>query len=296
MFSGYAVFNNKMWLIGGGTDCSIQGGVKADVWSSTDGITWTEVLANPPFGTRWGCGTVVFNGKLWVIGGVVTGGFGNDVWNSSDGVQWTQVTAAAPFAAREDFGCVVFNGRIWVIGGDNSLGLAAMSDVWSSADGANWKREADFPSARAGASCVVFNGAIWVIAGGKATPAGGNAYYVNSYSDAWYSNDGTHWTQATANAGFSGRVYASAQVYYNQIWLMGGAGSSYMPTIPNTGVDDDVWVTNDGTTWTQKYATLPFAKRFAAESYAYNNSFWVAGGGAFWPGSGAYYPDVWHNP
>lgn len=299
MFSGSLVYNNKMWLIGGGTDCSIQGGVKADVWSSSNGVTWSQAVTNTPFGTRWSMGAVVFNNQMWLIGGIVTGGYGNDVWSSTDGVHWTQVLTAAPFAARQSFGCVVFNNKIWVIGGDNNLGLGALSDVWSSPDGVNWTPEGNFPSPRTGASCVVFNGAIWVIAGGTAyadPSAGADAYLVNAMNDSWYSTDGQNWNQAAANAGFSGRVYAAAQVFNNQIWLLGGAGSPYFPTIPNTGVDDDVWVSSDGTNWTQAYPTLPFAERFAAGSYVFNNEFWAAGGCAFVPGGASYYADVWRNP
>lgn len=40
-----------------------------DVWSSPDGIEWTEVTAEAPWTARAGAALVVKNGYLWLIGG-----------------------------------------------------------------------------------------------------------------------------------------------------------------------------------------------------------------------------------
>ncbi len=308
MFSGCVVYNNKMWIIAGGAECTLIGGVKSDVWSSSNGVTWTQATAAAGFGDRWGMGAVVFNNKMWVIGGLSPSGFKNDVWSSTNGSAWTEALAAAPFSARENFGCVVYNNLMWVIGGDNTGGVGnsagvscALSDVWNSPDGVNWTLAGQFPTPRAGASCVVFNGALWVIAGGNTYPdpaAGSGAYSLDPLNDVWTSTDGANWSEATADTGFGGRSYAAAGVFNNQIWIVGGAESSYVETIPYATNYDDLWVSSDGTHWTQTSATLPFPERFAAESCVYNNSFWVVGGCAqiATPYTCNYYSDVWHNP
>jgi leucine-zipper-like transcriptional regulator 1 len=299
MVSGYLVYNNRMWILSGGTDCTQDGGVHPDVWSSSDGANWTCANSSAPFGVRWESGSVVFQNKMWLIGGLSTGGFKNDVWNSTDGINWTQVTASAPFSGREGFGCVVFNNRIWVICGDNSEGLAGLSDVWSSPDGVNWTQAGNFPSARTGLSCVAFNGAIWVISGGWAEPdpsAGAGMYMVDSFNDSWYSTDGANWTEAASNAPFSGRVYASAQVYNSQIWLIGGVNTSYFSTVSVAGVFGDAWVSNDGANWTQACPSLPFSPRFSAESYVFNNELWIVGGSSAIPAGAVYDSDAWHHP
>jgi hypothetical protein len=308
MYSGCLVYNNKMWIIAGGAECTLAGGVKSDVWSSSNGAAWTEATASAAFGQRWGVGAVVFNNKMWVIGGLSLSGYLNDVWSSTDGATWTKVLASAPFAGRENFGCLVYNNMIWVIGGDNTEGVGtasdtgcALSDVWSSPDGVNWTLAGQFPESRAGASCVVFNGAMWVISGGNTYPnpaEGSNAYTVYTFNDSWSSTDGANWTQATSNAAFPGRSYAAAQVFNGQIWLLGGAQSSYLMTVPYAPNYDDVWVSSDGANWTETYPTLPFNARFAAESCVYNNSFWLIGG-CQWvasPYTCNYFSDVWHNP
>ena len=67
-------------------------------------------------------------------------------------------------------------------------------------------------------SSVVFNNKMWLIAGNT------SAFAANPQSDAWYSTDGITWTEATANAGFSGRLGHSSLVYNNEIWVIGGNG------------------------------------------------------------------------
>src|SRR6185503_7075937 len=67
---GAVAFAGKMWVIGGG---DFGDGTSArffnDVWSSTDGATWTLVTGSAPFSPRWGHTVTVFNDKIWVIGG-----------------------------------------------------------------------------------------------------------------------------------------------------------------------------------------------------------------------------------
>jgi hypothetical protein len=121
---GYAVYDNKMWLVGGDAN---QGYYQNDVWNSTNGVNWTYVnQGNPvPWTDRMLHVTTVFDNKIWVMGGqkmplFVPGPdeFYNDVWNTTDGVNWTQVTPQAPWAARGMImGSVVFNNKMWILGG-----------------------------------------------------------------------------------------------------------------------------------------------------------------------------------
>ena len=69
-------------MIGG-----FDGGYKNDVWSSSDGVTWTQESASAAFPVRADHQVVAFNNKLWLIGGY-DGSRKNDVWSSSDGVNW----------------------------------------------------------------------------------------------------------------------------------------------------------------------------------------------------------------
>ena len=58
-----------MWIIGG-----YGGGTTFynDVWSSSDGSSWTKVTDNAGFSARYLHGAVAFKDRLWVIGGATS--------------------------------------------------------------------------------------------------------------------------------------------------------------------------------------------------------------------------------
>ena len=71
-----------MWVMGGLVSGSVG---KNDVWSSTDGVNWTEVLADgdAPWLARFTHQAVVYDGKMWVMGGQIGSGVKlNDVWHT----------------------------------------------------------------------------------------------------------------------------------------------------------------------------------------------------------------------
>jgi hypothetical protein len=65
--AGFA-FCGKMWLIGGSNGLEPQQ-TNSQVWSSVDGINWTEVTAQAPFNSRTNLGALPFQNGLFVFGG-----------------------------------------------------------------------------------------------------------------------------------------------------------------------------------------------------------------------------------
>jgi N-acetylneuraminic acid mutarotase len=65
-------------------------------------MTWTQATANAGWSKRAGHTSVVFDNKIWVIGGDEhsSSAYYNDVWHSSNGINWTQATANAGWQAR----------------------------------------------------------------------------------------------------------------------------------------------------------------------------------------------------
>ena len=151
------VFNHKIWVLGGS-----DGSYKNDVWSSSDGINWTQATANAPWSVRYGQTSVVFNNKMWILGGWGSS-YKNDVWSSSDGINWTQATANAPWSARYTHASIVFNNKMWVLGGRDSSNLK--NDVWSSSDGIHWAQATANASwnDRQEHTSIVFNNKMWVL-------------------------------------------------------------------------------------------------------------------------------------
>ena len=53
------IFQNQMWLLG-----------KDGVWTTSDGKTWRQTATGKPFSDRGAYGAVVYDGKMWIFGGI----------------------------------------------------------------------------------------------------------------------------------------------------------------------------------------------------------------------------------
>ena len=108
-----AVWGGRMWVIGGSSaykSLTPEAQAFRDVWSSTDGEHWTAstpgqfLFDGAPWGDRFDHSTVVFQDRLWLLGGYQTRyqtaapGNQNDVWFSytSDVPDFTPVPTATP--------------------------------------------------------------------------------------------------------------------------------------------------------------------------------------------------------
>ncbi|MDF1763199.1 MAG: hypothetical protein P1U57_07310, partial [Oleibacter sp.] len=243
---------NKLWLIGGNT----AEGFKNDIWSSTDGITWTEVNASSEFPVRSGHQVVVFPDpdtgaeKLWLIGGGNDSvPYLNDVWSSFDGITWTEVNASADFPARTFHQVVAFtdandgnNLKLWLLGGTNG---SSLNDVWKSSNGSIWEpvQSNTIFSERFAHQVVVYPNPdtgldnLWLIGGDTSN---------GLINDVWSTADGALWNEETDSADFSARyghqlvIFPDPSSGDDQLWVIGGADSSSQ---------NDVWKSANGKAW-----------------------------------------------
>ena len=125
--------NSRLWVIGGFSN-SLN--YLNDVWSSPDGLNWTQATGAAAFSSRAYHVATVFHGRMWVIGGADTNNTKNDVWSSADGITWTQATASAPFTPRIKLEALTLNDQLCVVAGDDGT---RTHDMWCSADGAQWR-------------------------------------------------------------------------------------------------------------------------------------------------------------
>ena len=181
-------------------------GIMNDVWSSVDGVTWSPVLSQAPWGQRGRGGVAVFNGRMWIMGGGTGTGVVDsdinysDVWSTVDGVTWTQATSFA-WPARRRMGVTVFNGLLWVAGGaghtanSNPWVSTYYSDCYYSADGTTWTRTVSQAPwmARSDFGFYAIGSKLYVL--------GGNLplLFQNATSDLWSSPDGIAWTRESSN-------------------------------------------------------------------------------------------------
>ena len=105
-----------------------------DVWSSNDGVNWTEMTASAPWEGRAGLSSAVLNGEIYVFGGsknddssiVGPGGpariYFDDVWKSSDdGANWQLVKEHAPWEPRAGAAVVIKDDFIYLLGGEDGF-------------------------------------------------------------------------------------------------------------------------------------------------------------------------------
>ncbi|MDC7124338.1 MAG: kelch repeat-containing protein [Spirochaetales bacterium] len=250
---------------------------------------WSEETSAADWSSRKRFQSVVYNDKIWVLGGYGNSSNLNDVWNSSDGASWSKATDSADWIGRYGFSSVVFNNQIWVMGGyGNSSNL---NDVWNSSDGASWSKATDSAdwSARQGLSSVVYNDKIWILGG-----------YNNStyYNDVWSSSNGTTWTKIVDNTEsdsmWSARGYFQCVVFKDKLWVLGGCNSdSYS--------QNDIWYSSNGQEWnkvdtTDTESNPMWTSRMKFQCIVYNDKLWVLGGYYYdSDNSFAFYHDIWYS-
>ena len=176
------VFDGKMWIFGGASGI---GDEHNDVWNTSDGVSWYQVLAAAPWHVRQQFGAIVYQGKIWIFQGYTASGTATDVWNTSDGITWNYVSTVAPSTTypnipRFDYEIVVFKERIWFVGGNLSAGVYSEWAI-STTDGITFVRESFSPA-------IPPNRYSMCIAWGMLFCHGSNSTVMHHYVDPISSN------------------------------------------------------------------------------------------------------------
>lgn len=183
VFYGAAVFNHKIWLIGGWDGKKYYN----DVWNSADGVNWTKAAEKTDWSPRTLSKIIVFKNRLWIIGGGVIDGEKTDnpnsekeIWSSADGISWTQskTNASNQIAGTP----IVFDNKLWLVGANRNNGFA--SGVLFSEDGENWQ-EMNAPwSPRGAVAAWVFDNKLYMTGGKYSFIQNGETKFVYS-NDVW---------------------------------------------------------------------------------------------------------------
>jgi N-acetylneuraminic acid mutarotase len=142
MICGSVVFNDQLWIIGGGQyadgGLAIPGTAYSEVWSSANGTDWTaHPHPDAPWPNRRYHNVQVFDGKLWVMAGIDAQDVSDksDVWYSPDGDTWTELPDT-PWIARHAATTFALNGQLFLTGGTDN-GQLQHNDVWALTASAN---------------------------------------------------------------------------------------------------------------------------------------------------------------
>ena len=261
-------FDGRMWLIGGMRGTPAQ--YLNDIWSSTDGITWTRVTAAAPFAPRAEHSLTVFQGRLWLIAGRNSTGYLDDVWSSFDGVTW-QLESHFGNYGRAGHRTIVNNSRMYVIGRAEYVDYFAYSTV----DGVSWQHHdsLDVPSWVTRFAATSFRNRLWMF-GGTDNLSGGCC----ARGEVWSSTDAETWRFESLGAPFSSMPGAKMLAFNNELYL----------TSSSTHVNHQYqrpWKTSDVIDWTATGdASWPLARSHQV-MLTHNNQLFLIGGRNLQPGT-----------
>ena len=123
------VYNNKIYIAGGAyNDGNSE---RRDVWSLSDGTTWTQNTSSAAWTGRNDFTLSATSYGIFLVAGN-DGTFCNDVWFSHDGTNWICVTEAAAFSGRAAHQACIKDGYIYIFGGATDWDDVSYDkdDVW----------------------------------------------------------------------------------------------------------------------------------------------------------------------
>lgn len=203
---------------------------------TTDFKRWETLAEKSGLPERVFYGSIIFGGKIWLIGGYDGKNYHNDIWNSNDGVRWTRVAEHAAWSARNSGVLVEFKNRLWMLGGGVIDGMKndnpnSGKEVWSSADGVKWTLETDKLELSALGTPIVFDDKLWLI--------GANRSDGNFARSSLVSDDAITWREQSAP--WSPRGAVAAWIFADKLFITGGKYSYMKNGEPVFVYSNDVW-------------------------------------------------------
>ncbi len=223
-------YNGLIYVLNGysGACCSSEFGLANVYIYNPANNTWTTGPAIPEARRRGSSGTVVYNNRIYVVGGL-NGGHGSpgtsfaffDEFDPATG-NWTQLPNAP--RVRDHFNAVVIGNKLYAAGGRDSSHPSIFNitipqvDVYDFGTG-TWSTlpsGSNIPTPRAGTSSVALNNLVLVIGGesGTQTTAHNEVQALDPSTGTWQTlpslNTGRHGTQAT--------------ICNNRVYIVAGSG------------------------------------------------------------------------
>ncbi|MFK7845924.1 MAG: kelch repeat-containing protein [Rhodothermales bacterium] len=210
------VHNDLIYVIGAysGTCCDAEFGI-SNIWTyNPQTNAWVEGDEIPVDRRRGSTGAVVYNDKIYIVGGI-EGGHGDpataynwfDEYDPATG-QW-KVMPDAP-RARDHFHATLFNGKLYLIGGRNTSASSITGDTIEEIDVYNFATNSwstlpsskNIPTPRGATASILYQGKILLIGGETASQeiAHNETEAFDPISETWSTLSplvvGRHGTQA----------------------------------------------------------------------------------------------------
>lgn len=275
---------------------------------------WSRLAKNADWQNRFGHAAVVFDGRIWVIGGYNPGAirgdtYYEDVWSSENGGSWVLVLEKAPWLGRRGHRVVVFDD-----GGGDAMFLAGgftvneengyreyANDVWKSQDGVNWEciKPNTYPEYRSDEDWFPrFNHVLvtarhsgidymYIIGGASMLDDHSAQYAMKYFNDVWRSTDGISWEKLDNNDyGIRSEAAAAVDPNTGRIFMQGGVhGVIFEEGDSTTHPRDDwhwLWSSDDGENWVPENDTAMLDQgllwRSDHKMIFYKDALWVLSG------------------
>lgn len=171
---------------------------------------------------------------------------------------WQNVTTAASYPQGYNYPVFVMNGEM----------LALNNGAWVSRDGSHWTRTT-LPNSGLNSAYQKFvqlDGAIYALGS-----MSGNYQNFTISPKILRTRDGRTWETLTEQSNLPMRMFYSATVFDNKIWLAGGYdGKNYC---------NDVWNSADGVKWQRVAEKAAWTPRQGGALIVFKNRLWLFGGG-----------------
>ena len=248
---------NGFFVMGGSGSKNLN-----DVWASAGGKNWAKIADADWSGRGWHQ-AVVYQGRLYVMGGVDDFTNLKDMWSSADGKTWS-LEATPAWSGRRQHQAVAHQGRLYVLGGNAG---GRKNDVWSWAKGESWSlnkaNDGNGWTARSGLQVVSHNSRLYVLGGYDGT---------TRTNDVWSSVDGANWS-FEGNAEWPIRTLHQAVSHHGRLYVLGGNGAG--------GSQNDVWSWAEGESgWQEEKANNNdfWSKRLSYKALSRDGLLYVVGG------------------
>jgi hypothetical protein len=276
--AGLVELNSRLYLLGGW----LYGPASSEVWATSDLKNW-EFLGSAPWPPRHLSGWVVFNGRIYVVGG----DFKRDVWSSVDGVHWVEEAREAEFEGRYSPNVVVHDGAMYYLNGMKwepeiwchtrvDCEASGFGSIYKSTDGKRWIKEPnEVPFEPRGliVGGIEYNDKIYVIGGGlvQSKPHERHIETIKEYTDVW-SFSKNKWQKETGDWGIEGRTLFSVISTLNGCYLSDGSVGA------QRNLSSDLFYSPNCVNFFKLKTPNWWARRHASSLVFYNGSIVILGG------------------
>jgi hypothetical protein len=234
-YQKFVQFNGAIYALGALTGDYENFSISTKILRTKDFEKWETVAEKSNLPQRVFYGTVLFDNKIWMLGGYDGKRYLNDVWNSADGVHWNLVAKNAPWSPRTASVLTVFKGELWLLGGgaidgDKEINPDSEREVWVSRDGKSWRAVETNLKRKWRGTPVVFDGKLWLVGANR-----GGTFE----SAVWMTEDGSKWKELSAP--WSPRGGVAAWVRGDELYMTGGKSSHTENGEIKFVYSNDVW-------------------------------------------------------